>query len=373
MQLENIMNVGNDLLKTWFCFYCWAGFWKGHKVGIRNGDAELQIQCLSAFAPLFPVTGKSNYARSTVHFLAILAKHPRIYTSMKYGASVNLSQNNSCFAIDETLERAGVNTTKQSITGNLNNEENLKRQIKAVQSERERMNLLFDEYLDDIVLSTSKRAVNGRRERLWILINKLLEAFEMENGANHPLFNGPNQLTSIGYMKLFGCYESGEKRLNVIFKQEVLGLEPINTKNRRSRDVVVTKVKDIKGKSKVLNVQDRSASHTIPQAESSMISTQEQGTSNILEVPPSSEELNTLESNFADEITSSKRTRAAPHHPSNEERSILETLSSYDTTPPDDAVHRVLDSLLVHWDGWTKKRVRNSWNYQNRKKRKNQT
>jgi len=67
-------------------------------------------------------------------------------------------------------------------------------------------------------------------------------------------------------------------------------------------------------------------------------------------------------------MTSPEKTRAAPHYPSIEEKSILETLSSYDTTPPDDAVHRVLDSLLVYWNGWTKKKVRDAWSYQKKTK-----
>ncbi len=135
--IETIMNSENNLLKIWFCFYRWAGFWKGHRAGIRTGNAELQIQCLSAFAPLFPVAGKLNYTRSTVHFLAILAKHPRIQTLLKYGSSVNLTRDGHYFAFDEALKTFGIKFIKQNITGNVINEENLKRQIKAAQSEKE--------------------------------------------------------------------------------------------------------------------------------------------------------------------------------------------------------------------------------------------
>ena len=97
------------------------------------------------------------------------------------------------------------------------------------------------------------------------------------------------------------------------------------------------------------------------------MSTQEQEPSKTIEFLSISTELNTLESNFTNEMTSPEKTRAAPHYPSIEEKSILETLSSYDTTPPDDAVHRVLDSLLVYWNGCTKKKVRDS-----KQKKKNQ-
>ena len=173
----------------------------------------------------------------------------------------------------------------------------------------------------------------------------------MENGTNHSLFKGSNQLTSVGYMKLFGCYEIGEKRLNMIFKQEILGLEPISTKNRHTRNVEVTKVKNLKDKSKVSNAQDSYVPHTIPQDGNSTLSTQEQEPSKAIEFLSIR-----YISNFTNEMTSPEKTRA----PSIEEKSILETLSSYDTTPPDDAVHRVLDSLLVYWNGWTKKKVRDA-------------
>ena len=81
--------------------------------------------------------------------------------------------------------------------------------------------------------------------------------------TNHSLFKGSNQLTSVGYMKLFGCYEIGEKRLNMIFKQEILDLEPISsTKNICTRNIEVTKVKNLKDKSKVSNAQDSYIPHT---------------------------------------------------------------------------------------------------------------
>jgi len=146
LKLEDMMDSENNLLKTWFCFYRWTGFWKGHRAGIRTGNAELQIQCLSAFAPLFPIAGKLNYTRSTVHFLAILTKHPQIKTLLKYASSVNLTQNGHYLAFDEALETFGVKFIKQNVTGNVINEESLKRQIKAAQSEKKWMNLLFDDF-----------------------------------------------------------------------------------------------------------------------------------------------------------------------------------------------------------------------------------
>jgi hypothetical protein len=348
-------------LKTWFLFYHWMGFWKGHRAGIRTGNAELQIQCLSAFAPLFPIAGKVNYTRSTVHFLAILTRHPRIKTLLKYAASVNLTQDGHYFAFDEALETFGVKFIKQNVTGNIINEEELKRQIKAAQSEKERMNLLFDEFLGDIVLSTGTRAVNRRREILWKLTKQLIEAFEMIDGTQHSLFQNCDQLTSEGFDKLFCCYKNGITRLDKIFRQEILHLEVVDTKGRRAKGVITTKVTDLKSKtSKTKGKNTQPSNDSL--AESLGTLTIETGISS---------ELN---STIEYEPVSKKIKR---HHPSKEEREVLESLFVYDTMPSDAAIDSVLTILLTYWDGWTKKKIKSAWNYEkrkgNRKQEKNKT
>jgi len=236
----------------------------------------LQIQCLSAFAPLFPIAGKLNYTRSTVHFLAIFAKHPQIQLLLKYASSVNLTRDGHYFAFDEALETFRVKFIKQNITGNVINEENLKQQIKSAQSEKERMNLLLDEFLGDIVLSTGTQAVNRRRKILWELTNQLIEAFEMVDTMQHPLFQNCNQLTSDGFKKLFCYYENGIMRLDKIFRQEILHLEPIDTKGRRVKGIVTTKVTDLKSKAPkknthLLNEAHVGSSSTSPSVPSELI------------------------------------------------------------------------------------------------------
>jgi len=41
-------------------------------MGIKKGNYDMQFKNLSAFAPLFPVAGKSNYARSITYFLSLI-------------------------------------------------------------------------------------------------------------------------------------------------------------------------------------------------------------------------------------------------------------------------------------------------------------
>ncbi|GES76543.1 hypothetical protein GLOIN_2v1482460 [Rhizophagus clarus] len=294
LKLEAIMDSENNLLKIWFWFYHWAGFWKEHRVGIRTGNAELQTQCLSAFAPLFPI-------------------------------AVNLTRDEHYFAFDEALKTFGVKFIKQNVTRNVINEESLKRQIKAAQQKKERMNLLFDEFLGDIVLSAGTRAVNRRQEKLWELTKQLIDAFEMADGTQHLLFQNCDQLTSEGF-------------------------EAIDTKGRRAKGVITTKVTDLKSKT-----QKTKKKNIHPPDESYSESSMQVRTIEAIVSPPVSSELK------------SKR-----HYPSKEEREVLETLSTYDVMPPDAAIDSVLTSLLTYWDGWTKKKIKSVWKYGKRKEKQNQ-
>ncbi|RIA99093.1 hypothetical protein C1645_731112 [Glomus cerebriforme] len=58
LYFKDRINKNNNLLKVWYYFFRWGSYWKEHRVGIRTGNSLLQIQCLAAFAPLFPSAGK---------------------------------------------------------------------------------------------------------------------------------------------------------------------------------------------------------------------------------------------------------------------------------------------------------------------------
>src|SRR5581483_8773265 len=180
--------------------------------------------------------------KSIVNYLALLAKYPKLCTFLEFAPSVNLTHNGHFYAFDEALETFGVKYIKENITGNSYNIENLKRQIKSTQSERERMDLLFGEFIDDIVISKKDRAVNGRHELFWTLINSLLIAFDSQNPISHSLFQNCKELNESGYIKLFSCYNKGKERLTQIYRQEVLKIDPVNMKGRRAKEVDITKV-----------------------------------------------------------------------------------------------------------------------------------
>ena len=59
---------------------------------------------------------------------------------------------------DEALETFGVKYVKQNITGNTVDEKSLRNQIKACQDERDRIDLLLYEYLDNKSVLPTERA-----------------------------------------------------------------------------------------------------------------------------------------------------------------------------------------------------------------------
>src|SRR5437764_6899521 len=164
----------------------------------------------------------------------------------------------------------------------------------------------------------------------------------MVDTMQQPLFQNCDQLTSEGFKKLFCCYENGIMRLDKIFRQEILHLEPIDTKGRRAKGIVTTKVTDLKSKAPPKNTHPLNETHVGSSSTS----------------PPVPSEL------IEQEPVSKKIKR---HHPSKEEREILETLFTYDTMPPDTAIDSVLTKLLTYWVGWTKKKIKDAWNYEKRK------
>ncbi|PKC53495.1 hypothetical protein RhiirA1_479176 [Rhizophagus irregularis] len=128
--------VAKIYLRIWYLYYEWFAIWKTHLTRIRCGNYELQKFRLAAFAPLFPVAGKSNYATSVTHFLANLEKYPLLEKKLRLCVSINLAREGHYPAFDEALETHDVAYIKQNITGNSCNQENLELQIKATQEER---------------------------------------------------------------------------------------------------------------------------------------------------------------------------------------------------------------------------------------------
>ncbi|RHZ84897.1 hypothetical protein Glove_74g143 [Diversispora epigaea] len=343
INFNEIMNSNNNLIKVWYCFFEWTSYWKGHRVGIRTGNTLMQLKCLEAFAPLFPTAGKNNYMKSVVQYLSIVTKYPSLLKLLHYAGSVNLTRDNHYFVFDETLETFGVKFIKQNITGNVFDNETLKRQIEAAQTEHERMNLLIGEFVNNITVSQTEHAINSRQEVMWTLIDSLTDAFENPISTNHLLFKNCKELTTL----------------------EVLHIEPIDTKGRRAKGIVVTKVKDIKETSKKRNQTETIITNTIPTVSNTLISpnistTLQSVSSKNLSNPQSTSQ---IISSTVNEERPTKRTR---HIKISEE---IEILTPYlaNTNSTDNDTNLVLTSLLHISNHWTKKKVRDEW-YNNKKK-----
>ena len=108
------------------------------------------------------------------------------------------------------------------------------------------MDLLFSEFIDDNVMSHGKHSINNRHAALWNLTKTLIEAFNSITPLNHPLFKNNSQLNHEGCQKLYKCYNAGLERLKEIYRQEILQIETIDTRGRRAKEVIVSKVKDVK-------------------------------------------------------------------------------------------------------------------------------
>ncbi|RHZ51446.1 hypothetical protein Glove_478g13 [Diversispora epigaea] len=264
ISLESIMDNENQniILKIWYLYFKWAGIWKAHKIGIRIGNHDLQRNCLASAAPLFASAGKNNYTTAIAHYLSTLAKYPKLDRTLheigafKLPSDNNLTQDTPiCFAFDEALETYGVHFIKQNITGNIINEETLKRNIKAAQCERERIDLLLSEYLEDTSISHSPRAINSRKEALWKLVNNLVMIFDMENPLEHPIFQEKvsPELNKEGLEKLIAYYPNSLDRIYKIYLQEVLKIEKRNPTGRRAIGVKRTKIQEYKEKKKAKN------------------------------------------------------------------------------------------------------------------------
>ncbi len=128
------------------------------------------------------------------HFLSTIAAYPKFEEKLCYYYFFKIPNKNSknahytCFDFNEALEKFGVKFIKQHVSENVIDEKKLKDQIKSAQDERERINLLISEYLDDHSISCSKRSIESRKKSLWKLMYDLVIIFEMKNPLSHQLF-----------------------------------------------------------------------------------------------------------------------------------------------------------------------------------------
>lgn len=261
LTMKDIPNSNCNLLKVWYLFFYWAGFWLGHKTGIRYGHYDLQFQNLYTFAPLFPVAGRNNYAQSVTYFISTIEKDTGLQNILRYICSINLTRPGHCFAFDEALEQFGVTFIKQNIGSAKQSIDDLKLQIMSIQAERDHLNLLISEYINDNSLILTERNMKSRKDELWRLVANLKLAFEHPNSiVTDEFFKGATQNTEQGFQRLFNCYNIGVNRLHDIYEQDVKKSITRNTCGRRMKNIVtntISQQKQQKQKRQQQNVESR--------------------------------------------------------------------------------------------------------------------
>ena len=169
----------------------------------------MQLKNLAAFASLFPVTGKNNYAMSVTFFLESISHHPQQYELLKHVASVNITRENHYLAFDKALEQYSVKFVKQNLTSGISDPVLLKQRIAAIQNERERILMLYSEFVNDNVIIPKDRSVKQYTEVLWELVDELTCAFDLINPRQHNLFKYAQEMSNEGYTRMFAFYEIG--------------------------------------------------------------------------------------------------------------------------------------------------------------------
>ena len=186
-------------------------------MGMHIGNFDLQQNSLFTTTLLYISAAKSNYITAIAHYFSIIAAYLKLKERLNYCSAfkilcdINKESRHVCFDFDEALEMFGIRFVKQNVCENIIDEKNLKDQIKSSQDERERIDLLMNEYLNDYAVSHSERIINSRKESLWELVNDLIIVFEMSDPLSHPLFQEykPTEMHKEGLNRLFNCYPNG--------------------------------------------------------------------------------------------------------------------------------------------------------------------
>jgi len=315
---------------------------------MRVGNFGLQRDSLSAASPLYASAAKSNYTTAIAHYLSIIAAHPKLEERLQYCSAFKIPQDKNkdprhiCFGFDEALETFGVRFIKQNVCGNMIDEKKLKDQIKSSQDERERIDLLMSEYLNDYSVSHGERAINSRKESLWELVDDLVTVFGMSDPLSHQLFQKytPTEMHQEGLSRLLNCYPNGLERIKAVYRQEVLKTECRNPQGRRAIGVVRTKVKDYDNKKKQ---RHEVRTRVIPEPAQPVLE-------NSNENPTITTELQSKR----------RKTTGTKRRTTEDETAILCALKVYKNSLPEDAIASVREKLS---EVWTVKKVREWWNY----------
>ena len=84
----------------------------------------------------------------------------------------------------------------------------------------------MSEYLGDYSISSSKRAINSRKESLWGLVHDLITIFRMKSFISPIVLGVPlTELHEKGLDCLITCYPNRLEQIKKVYLQEVLRVE----------------------------------------------------------------------------------------------------------------------------------------------------
>ncbi|CAG8720536.1 9235_t:CDS:2, partial [Cetraspora pellucida] len=114
--------------------------------------------------------------------------NPQLQKLLQTVYSVNLTNKEHYLAFDKALKTYSVKYIKQNITSNLADQEMIMSKIKATQNEKNRLLMLLEEYIDDVVVSQNSYTIKLYKDSLWLLATKLSSTFNYPNPKIHHLF-----------------------------------------------------------------------------------------------------------------------------------------------------------------------------------------
>ena len=168
MTVSDILNENNHVLRVWFLYYCYFGYWKCHQLGIRRGNFEMQIENLAIVS--------YNREKQLCWIISIFSwvNSPESWTEgiTHLCEFSQFDKRRTLFCICEALELFDVKFIKQNITGKITDLENLTLQIRSVQSEHERMVMLFSEFVEDNTVTKGTHVTMQRKEVLYMVTCK---------------------------------------------------------------------------------------------------------------------------------------------------------------------------------------------------------
>jgi hypothetical protein len=327
--MGEILNGDNQVMKVWYLFFHWAGYFVGHKVGIRRGNYKMQMENLAAFAPLFSAAGKFRYASSVAHFLVQVRDDPQLQKLLQMVCSVNLTREGHYLAFDETIEVYGVKFIKQNISGNLVHQETLDLKITAAQSEWERLLEVINAFAGDIVgnrnPSSHIKSLHNNAAQSMILALVFTFGYYDSNPNPSPninittpnLFKGAPELNEKGFRKLSLLIDVGKLRFQTILDEDVFGIsqQTIGRKKINVNTYTSAELKAMQKQERVLVSADQSA------------------------------------------MTTSDQFKQIRRKTTEGEKAILSQLFQYSDTLPDTAV----ENIKLQLPTWTSDRIKQYW------------